>query len=159
MSRLGKFREILYIEDTPHRLALSFAVGIGIGTSPPLGLHTIMGVAACFLYRFNRFPLFAGIFVTNPWTIIPIYSFALWLGAVVMGVDLGAVNVDWKAITFATLLDDLRVVIAPYFVGTTLVSLASSVISYLALRAAVVRAQASRHETGPIKATDVTEGR
>lgn len=157
MGRLGKFREILYIEDTPHRLALSFAIGVCIGTSPFLGLHTLIGLVACFFYRFNRFPLFAGMFITNPWTIIPVYTFALWLGAVVMGVDLGAVNVDWDAITLATILDDLSMVIVPYFVGTTLVSVVSSVFSYFVLRAAVIKAQASRPEVESIKALDMPE--
>jgi len=146
MGLKGKFSEILYIKDTPHRLALSFSVGVLIGTSPFLGFHTLIGLAVCLFYRFNKFPLFVGMFVTNPWTMIPIYTFALWLGAVVSGVDLGDINVDWGAITFSTVIEDLRLVIVPYFVGTTIVSVVSAIVSYYVARSAVVKAQASRLE-------------
>lgn len=144
MGIKGKFKEILYIKDSPHRLALSFSIGVLIGTSPFLGLHTLIGIAVCVFYNFNKFPLFAGMFVTNPWTIIPIYTFSLWLGAVVTGVDLGDIRVDWMSLTFSTLLEDIRLVIVPYAVGTSIVSIVSAVVSYFVARSAVIKAQESR---------------
>ena len=141
-----KLREIIYIKDTPHRLALSFSIGVLIGTSPFLGLHTLIGIAVCILYKFNKFPLFAGMFVTNPWTIIPVYTFALWLGAVITGVDLTDISVDWKSMEFNKVLNDLRLVIIPYVVGTTIVSVVFAVASYFIVRSAVVKAQAARVE-------------
>jgi len=144
MQIKGKFREILFIKDTPHNLALSFAVGVLIAISPLIGLHTLMAIAACFFHRFNKFSLFVGVYITNPWTIIPIYTFCTWVGALLTGMDLMSLEVDWASIRFMTILMDLEVIVVPFFVGSTVVSVAAALLSYPLFRSAVVRAQASR---------------
>jgi uncharacterized protein (DUF2062 family) len=36
------FRQVLHLDETPHRTALAFAIGIFIGFSPAYGLHMVM---------------------------------------------------------------------------------------------------------------------
>lgn len=144
MSVFGKFREILYIKDSPHRLAKSFALGVLIAISPFLGLHTLMGIAACFLFRVNKFVLFVGVYVTNPWTIIPIYTFSTWVGALLVGADLTGLHVDWRDMSLMTLVRDIKPIILPFFVGSTVVSIVAAPPAYFMLKKAIVRAQASR---------------
>lgn len=155
----GKFKEILYIKDTPHRLALSFAVGVFIAISPLLGLHTLMGLAACFFSRFNKFALFVGVYITNPWTIIPIYTFCTWVGALIMGVDLGVLEIDWANIGFMTIIKDLESIILPFFLGSTVVSVAASLLSYPVFRSAVARAKASRIVLEVVEPAETEEGK
>lgn len=144
MSISGKFREILYIKDTPHRVALSFGIGVFIAICPLLGLHTLMGVGVCFLYRFNKFALFVGIYITNPWTIIPIYTFCTWLGALMLGVDLGAVDVDWAGVSFSSIMRDLEPVLMPFVVGSTVVSVLAGLCAYFLIRRAVKKVHKRR---------------
>ena len=158
MGILGKFREIIYIKETPHNLALSFSVGVFIAICPLLGLHTLMGIAVCLLFsRINKFVLFLGVYITNPWTIVPIYTFCIWAGALMTGVDLGALEVDWAEIGFMTIVEDLGAILLPFFVGSTVVSIGAAFVSYPLFKAAVVRAQASRpsiETLGPPDAED-----
>ena len=158
MGIKGKFKEILYIEDTPHRLALSFSVGVFIAISPLLGLHTMMALATCFFYRFNKFALFVGVYITNPWTIIPIYTFCTWVGAHIMGVDLGVLEIDWANIGFMTIIKDLEAIIVPFFVGTIVVSVAASLLSYPIFRSAVASAKASRMALEAVEPAEPGEG-
>lgn len=141
---LRKFKDILYIKATPHNLALSFGIGVFIGISPFIGLHTLIGVAVCFLYRFNKFALFAGVYVTNPWTLVPVYTFSTWLGAVMVGADLSAIVIDWSDMSFGVLMDDLKPVVLPFFVGSTVCSIIAGISSYFLIRPAVIRAHARR---------------
>ena len=137
-----RVRELLYIKETPHLIASSFALGAWIGFSAFLGFHTLIGLAVCVLYkRINRFALFAGMFITNPWTIIPAYTFSLWLGATIVGVDLSTVEIDWSSVKFSTILEDFSPVLIPYAVGTTVVSTLVGFVSYFAVKSAVIKAQ------------------
>ena len=139
-------------------IASSFALGAFIGFSAFLGLHTLMGLALCMLYkRLNRFALFAGMFITNPWTIIPAYTFSLWLGAMIVGVDLGAVAIDWSAVRFSTILNDFSPILVPYVVGTTLVSTVAGIVGYFGVKSAVIKAQESEDAEPDVPSSAVVE--
>lgn len=131
MALKDKLRLILFVKDTPHRLSLAFALGVFIGMSPLLGAHTILGIAAAYVFRLNKLSTVAGVYITNPWTIIPIYSFSTWVGAKCLGVNNILPQVDWKNLTLSALLNDFKPLLMPFVVGTLLVGLISSVISYV----------------------------
>src|SRR5262249_55625303 len=78
-------RRLLAIEDSPRRTALAFAIGVFLAFSPLLGLHTVLGLAIAFLFGLNRMALLVGLFVNNPWTLIPIYVFAGYIGGLIFG--------------------------------------------------------------------------
>ncbi len=122
---------ILSVKETPHRLSMAFSVGIFIGMSPLFGIHTILGIAVAYLFRLNRFVTLVGVYVTNPWTVIPIYTFSTWVGTVCLGVENVFPDQDWKHITLSKLLNELAPLLKPFIVGTLVVSVVSSVISYL----------------------------
>lgn len=126
-----KIRLILSVKDTPHRISMAFAVGIFIGMSPLLGLHTILGILVAYLFRLNRLVTIVGVYITNPWTIIPIYTFSTWVGVKCLGIDKVLPNIDWKHITFGALLNDFSSLIMPFIVGAFLVGTLLSIISYI----------------------------
>jgi uncharacterized protein len=88
------FKRLLHIEDTPERTALAFGIGVFLGFSPFLGLHTLAGLAVAFLFRLNRPALLLGVWTNLPWLIIPYYSFATWVGMWLTGygVELSSVR-------------------------------------------------------------------
>jgi uncharacterized protein (DUF2062 family) len=73
-------KKLLHIEDTPERTALAYSIGVFLGFSPFLGLHTLMGLAVAFLFRLNRAAVLLGIWSNAPWWLVPYYTAATWLG-------------------------------------------------------------------------------
>lgn len=130
MALKEKLRLILSVKENPHRLSMAFAVGIFIGMSPLFGLHTVLGIVVAYIFRLNRFVTLVGVYVTNPWTIIPIYTFSTWLGAFCLGIEHILPEADWRHMTMSKLLNELSPLLKPFVVGTVIVGLASSVISY-----------------------------
>ncbi len=78
-------RKLLHIEDTPERTALAFSIGIFLGFSPFLGLHTVVGLAVAFLFGLNRVAILLGVWTNTPWWIVPFYMIATWVGMGVTG--------------------------------------------------------------------------
>ncbi len=134
-----KLREVLVIKDSPRRLATSFAIGVFIGMSPILGLHTALGLAVAWLFRLNKFVTMIGVFITNPWTIIPIYTFSTWIGVKLLGLNRMVPPINWAELSIASFLKDLKPFLWPFVFGTTLVGLLSAVIGYVIIYHAVVR--------------------
>jgi len=71
-------------EQSPHKLALTCALGVFIGISPLIGLHTVMTFVFAWLFSLNIATLFAiSVLINNPWTMVPVYSidhlFGTWL--------------------------------------------------------------------------------
>jgi len=78
-------KKLLHIEDTAERTALAYAIGIFLGFSPFLGLHTLAGLAVAFLFRLNRVAILLGVWSNTPWWIVPYYMIATWVGMWVTG--------------------------------------------------------------------------
>src|SRR4029453_4322399 len=60
-------------------------VGVFLAFSPLVGLHTLLGLAIAFVFGLNRVALLIGLFVNNPWTLIPIYIAAGYIGGLLVG--------------------------------------------------------------------------
>ncbi len=72
LKRFIKFR-ILHINDSPHRIALGVALALFVAWMPAFGLHIPMVLSLAFLLRANKFVAFTFVWVSNPFTIFPIY--------------------------------------------------------------------------------------
>jgi uncharacterized protein len=118
-------------------MASSFAVGVFIGMSPLLGLHTVLGLFAAWLLRLNRIITLLGVFVTNPWTIVPIYSFGTWVGAKIIGLHKVIPAIDWTEITLLGFLKEFRPLLLPFIIGSTAIGIVSAIVSYFILYNAV----------------------
>ena len=112
-------------------MAIAFAIGVFIGMSPLLGIHTILGLLAAWLFRLNRLITLVGVFVTNPWTIVPIYSFGTWVGAKLIGLDNLLPVIDWSHITLIGLFKEFRPLLLPFLIGNTVIGIVSAVVSYI----------------------------
>jgi len=76
---------ILHADDTPHRLALGIALGFFIGWTPTVGLQMILVVLTASLLRVNRVVGLPIVWISNPFTIVPIFVSNYWLGAFLIG--------------------------------------------------------------------------
>src|SRR4030067_2154105 len=94
MGHLKDFiKKLLHIEDTPERTALAFSIGIFLGFSPFLGLHTLTGLAIAFLFKLNRVAMLLGVWSNTPWWLVPYYTLATWLGMRVV-----RFRIDWATL-------------------------------------------------------------
>ena len=141
MALRDKLREVLSVNDSPRKIAISFAIGIFIGMSPILGLHTVLGLAAAWAFRLNKFVTIVGVYVTNPWTIVPIYTFATWFGAKLMGIKDIIPDIQWNNLTFSYLVNEMKPLLLPFVLGNTVIGLLSAVIGYIVVYKAVVRSR------------------
>lgn len=140
---------LIRAEGSPRRVALAFSVGVFIGCSPLLGLHTVIGLGVGFLFGLNRAAILLGLFVNNPWTLVPIYASATYLGGLLVGFpsawslpDLGW-NRIWHSEFWLALYRHWEI-LTPMFVGSVLISLACALISYPLALAAIKRARMRR---------------
>src|SRR3954463_1061004 len=84
------FRRLLAIDDPPERTALAFSIGVFIGFSPFLGLHTILATLLAFIFKFNKIAIYTGTFINNPFlTLVPIIIVSYGVGAFILGRPLG----------------------------------------------------------------------
>ncbi len=139
MSLRDKLRQVVSVKDSPRKVALSFAVGVFIGMSPLIGFHTVLGFAVAWAFRLNKFVTVIGVYITNPWTIIPIYTFATWLGARLLGVTKIIPAINWNEVNFTFLLHEMEHLVWPFIVGTTLLGVFSAVIAYMIIYHAAAR--------------------
>jgi len=128
-------RRLLALDDTPERIALAFAVGVFLAFSPLLGLHTIIGVGIAFFFGLNRVAVLLGVFINNPWTLVPIYTAATYLGGMFVGFPSGASLPDfgwrqiWTAAYWFELARQWRVLM-PTLLGSSILAILFALLSY-----------------------------
>lgn len=128
-------RRLLALDDTPHRIALAFAVGVFLAFSPFLGFHTILGLGIAFLFGLNRVAMLVGLFVNNPWTLVPIYGVATYVGGLFVGFpgQVSMPDMGWSqlwSVNFWTDLFSQRHVLIPTFLGSLILSVIFAALSY-----------------------------
>ena len=144
MSRLrGAIRVLLHLEDTPHRTALAFGVGVFIAFSPLLGIHWALALGAAFALRLNRVAVLLGTYVNNPWTLAPLYLAGTALGCALLGVPPdGLATIEWHRHGwdfYTHLWEHLKPYVWPYVVGNTILGAAAGGATYVVLRALLER--------------------
>lgn len=141
---LGMMRDkILYAKTPPKLTALSFALGVAIAMGPFPGLHVVTGLLLLKVWRLNSVVLFTGIFIHNPWTMIPIHTLALAIGDLLLYQEFATLDkfsqFPWKELGFFTFFEgefwqahgDLFLgLLAPFVVGSLVLALVCAIASY-----------------------------
>jgi uncharacterized protein len=131
---------LLHIHDTPERTAIAFALGVFIGFSPPLGLHTVLALALAFVLNLNRVAVLLGAYTNLPWVLGPYYTVTTALGARLLGTrlpprfgrhlhELFRISL-WNSEFWQRLVELLRPLLWPYIVGSTIGAAVLAVLAY-----------------------------
>jgi uncharacterized protein len=143
---------VLHVDDTPHRIALSFGLGVWIAFCPLLGIHTGLALGIAFAFRLSRTAILAGAYVNNPWTVAPLYMAGSLVGCALLGVSPeGLADIDWSLhgrAFYAALFATLRPYVWPFVVGNVALGLVAAVVAYVALRMTLERRQAGSYSGG-----------
>ena len=142
--RLNQAVQLLFhVEDTPHRVALAFGIGVWIAFFPILGMHTGLALAIAIVFRLSRSAILIGAYINNPWTLAPLYTAGTVLGCLLMGVSTeGLRRFDWNlshGAFFRTLLESLQPYLMPFLLGNTMLGVICGAISYVLLRSFLER--------------------
>ena len=138
--------QLLHTHDTPHRTAAAFALGVFLGFSPFLGLHTVMGLALAFILGLNRVAVVLGVYSNLPWVLPAYYTLATVAGAAILRVDVQPKALDeamrsfsaasWGE--FAGLARHLAPLLWAYVLGSTLGAVLLAGIAYRASLAMIL---------------------
>jgi uncharacterized protein len=138
-SRIRSWLEqLLHTHDTPQRTAAAYALGVFLGFSPMLGLHTVLGLALAFVFRLNRVAVVLGVYSNLPWLVPAYYTVATIAGAAVLGVDVQprALEEAMRAVSAATwgefggLARRLAPIMWAYVLGSTVGAVVLAAIAY-----------------------------
>jgi uncharacterized protein (DUF2062 family) len=137
------FAALLHLDDTPHRTALAFAIGVWIAFFPIWGIHSAMAIGIAFALRLSRAAMLLGAWVNNPWTAPPFYTAGTMLGCWLLRVPAaGLEDIDWSLKGWAFLEAmgaTLRPYLWPFVVGNTLVGVVLGGVGYVVVRRVLER--------------------
>lgn len=75
---------ILHLDDTPHRIAWGVFIGAIIAFTPTLGLQILIYIPVAALLGANKVSGIPILFISNPFTAVPLYYTTWKVGAAVM---------------------------------------------------------------------------
>lgn len=128
---------IIAQERSPRRLAFTCALGIYIGISPLVGLHTLMVFLCGWMFALSIPVLFTvSMMIHNPWTMMPVYAidhlFGKWLFSV-FSIDYLQWDPVWVESFNFFLKEHTGITglsLSAFFVGGNLLGLGVSVMLY-----------------------------
>ncbi len=166
-------RWIIRLRSTPEALAGGFALGVFITFTPTVGLQFIAVLILATLLKMNRAASAAPIWISNPLTVAPIYSFNYWIGLQFcegpplkqvsglfadIGKSMAKMEVWQIKEQFAMMLHIGKDVIWPLCIGSVLVGLVCGVISYF-FSLHLLRILFNRRKRKQLRAADEKKGR
>ena len=140
------WRKVLVVQDTPHRVALGFAIGLFIGLLPIVGIQMIVAFVICWVARANLIASIPPVWISNPVTLVPLYYIlnrvgGLFVGEVVTMKTITSLPAELRSRSWhdamAFLLSDLWGAFSAMFVGGCIVGVIGAVPAYFLVRKAV----------------------
>ena len=78
------YERFLKIRGHPREISLGFALGLFVGMSPFMGLHTAIAVLLAALFKWNKIAAALAVWISNPFTAPVIYGLTYLIGAKVL---------------------------------------------------------------------------
>jgi uncharacterized protein (DUF2062 family) len=136
-----QLRQVLHLNEPPHRTALAFAVGAFIAFSPTYGLHTLSVFFLAWAFRLNAAAVLAGSLINNPWTVVPILGATVWAGFRCLGMP-QIPPFDWNDLSVRAIYAQILPYAVPFIVGGFVLSLIAAGLGYVAAYLVIKRYRA-----------------
>jgi uncharacterized protein len=136
--------KVLHLQETPHRTALAFAIGVFIAFAPHYFFHTASVVFCAWAFRLNFLAILLGSLINNPWTLVPILAASLYTGLLVVGTSTSPA-IEWDQMTVDNMFEMLSPYLIPFLVGACTLALTGSLIAYPVMRWAITRYRGFKH--------------
>ncbi len=152
LERLKRwFVEIVKADRDPHSVALGAAIGMFVALQPCMGIQMSIAVPIAFLLRANKVIAAAMVWLTNPFTFIPIYFGCYLTGTLVYPssrITLEEFERIAKHLTWNEFLQLGRQIVRPLLVGCLIQGLLWAVLTYFVVYRIAARVSA-RFSTSP----------
>ncbi len=79
----------LKIRGNPREIALGFALGIFVGMTPFMGLHTAIAIPLAALLKWNKFSAALAVWISNPLSAPVVYGITYYIGEKVLFIQNG----------------------------------------------------------------------
>ena len=76
-----------HLQGDPHYVATGMAIGVFIGVTPTIPLHTVLAVALAFVFKCSKPAAIIGVWVGNPITIPFFYIGSYYLGTFLFNIS------------------------------------------------------------------------
>ena len=139
-----KLTKVLTIQESPHRTALAFAIGIFIAFSPTYGLHTLSAVFLAWAFRLNYAAILLGNFINNPWTTVPILGATMWTGFFILGIP-DTPTFSWDNLSTTAIMKVAIPYILPFALGACTLGLLCSLLAYPLALLMIIQYKKQRH--------------
>lgn len=125
------YYRFLKIRGNPREIALGFALGLFVGMSPFMGLHTAIAVPLAALLKWNKFSAAVAVWISNPLSAPVIYGMTYFVGARVLFIENGyklrmAFNLDALLYTLRSAPEIIGILL----VGGAVVGLPVAILGY-----------------------------
>ena len=135
-------QKLWHLNDSPHRIALGFALGIFFGILP--GAGPIAAATVAFIFRVNPVAAVTGSLLTNTWLSFVTWIPALELGSLVTGGDGPGLYAQTqeliKNFSLSNLWDISVVkILKPFLIGNVVIAASLSLMTYVVTRVIFVK--------------------
>lgn len=134
------YERFIRIRGNPKAITFGLALGIFIGISPLVGFQLISAVLIAALLRWNKIAAAMGTLISNPIATPFIYTFAYYVGSVVMGTTTeNPMVIPRELETARRMMEEASQFLLALTLGTVHIGLPFAVLGYFASCAALMR--------------------
>jgi uncharacterized protein (DUF2062 family) len=122
------------LSDTPHAVALGFAIGVFTAVTPFLGTHMVMAALLAWVIGGSVVAALLGTFVGNPLT-YPLFWYSTYeVGNLMLRGETSERQIDLSGGIFQKSLEQLWPILKPMTLGSIPVGLALAALSYVLVK-------------------------
>ncbi len=136
------YNRFFKIRGTPQEISLGLALGIFVGMTPFLGLHTVIAVMLASVVKWSKIAAGIGVFITNPFTAPFIYPVTYRLGSAITGFsDPSRFLKLFGPDGLVQLMKNSPMILVDLIIGGMIIGLPLAAITYFVTLQAVSRAR------------------
>jgi len=132
-------KKLLYIKDSPEKIARGLAIGVFWGIIPTFGFAILFSLPTAVLFRGNKLAAILGTFVANPLTTPFIYAFEYKIGQLILRT--APLPFSWNIFNLESLLNLSKSLL----VGSIFLAIGSAILTYFLVLQIVIKYRAHRH--------------
>lgn len=121
------YHKLIHSHASPGEVAWGFAIGVFVAMTPTLGLHMILAIALCAVFKKNEIATVLGTWVVNPLTLFPCYWLTFKTGLLLLGRPL---DQDLSARAIRDIFHLGGKIILPLSIGGIVIGILAAFLSY-----------------------------
>ena len=131
LYRTGRYLYLRFVRlrGSPEEVARGMALGIFIGMTPTMGIQMPIALFFAMILRENKIAAVLGVWISNPMTVIPIYTFNFQIGKYLLG------SPDLNMPNFSSMEEMFKIgydLLIPLTAGSIVVGIVSAAVAYIA---------------------------